>query len=128
MSKIKLLVFNEDENKNISPLEETLKNMEFQCSLYIFSAMVFIDLTRDIDVNYFTGFKKSDFLIWFLNICQTRQEQCVTEKGYQIHQVIYRPLWNLKMWSLTLEPEFLLTMVRLRLGLLIGDLAHHLKF
>lgn len=97
MSKIKLLVFNEDENKNISPLEETLKNMEFQCSLYIFSAMVFIDLTRDIDVNYFTGFKKSDFLIWFLNICQTRQEQCVTEKGYQIHQVIYRPLWNLKM-------------------------------
>ena len=71
--------------------------MEFQCSLYIFSAMVFIDLTRDIDVNYFTGFKKSDFLIWFLNICQTRQEQCVTEKGYQIHQVIYRPLWNLKM-------------------------------
>ena len=97
MSKIKLLVFNEDENKNISPLEETSKNMEFQCSLYIFSAMVFIDLTRDIDVNYFTGFKKSDFLIWFLNICQTRQEQCVTEKGYQIHQVIYRPLWNLKM-------------------------------
>ena len=128
MSKIKLLVFNEDENKNISPLEETSKNMEFQCSLYIFSAMVFIDLTRDIDVNYFTGFKKSDFLIWFLNICQTRQEQCVTEKGYQIHQVIYRPLWNLKMWSLTLEPEFLLTMVRLRLGLLIGDLAHRLKF
>ena len=97
MSKAKLLVFNEDENKNISPLEETSKNMEIQCLLYIFSAMVFIDLTRDFDVNYFTGFKKRNFLIWFLNVCQTRQEQCVTEKGYQIHQVIYHPQGNLKI-------------------------------
>lgn len=53
----KKLVFDEDENKNIWTLEETV---ESQCLLHISSAMVFADLTRDIDVNYFTGFKDRD--------------------------------------------------------------------
>ena len=34
--------------------------MESQYLLHISSAMVFADLTRDIDVNYFTGFKDRD--------------------------------------------------------------------
>ena len=38
-----------------------------------------------------------------------------------------RELKNKNLRSLTLEPEFLLTMVRLRLGLLIGDLANRFK-
>ena len=50
-------VFDKDENKNISTLEETSKNVDLQCLLHISSAMVFADLTRNIDVNYFTGFK-----------------------------------------------------------------------
>ena len=37
------------------------------------------------------------FLIWFLNIFQIEQEQCITGQGYQIHQVIYHPQENLKM-------------------------------
>ena len=49
-----------DENKNISTLEKTSKNVEIQCSLHISSAMAFVNLASDIDVNYFTGFKTSD--------------------------------------------------------------------
>ena len=66
--------------------------MEIQCSLHISSAMAFVNLASDIDVNYFTGFKTSDVFIF-----QIEQEQCITGQGYQIHQVIYHPQENLKM-------------------------------
>ena len=85
-----------DENRNISTLKKSSKNMEIQCSLHISSAMVFADLAGDIDVNHFTGFKTGTFLLWFLNISQTWQEQYITGKCYQTHQVIYHSQENLK--------------------------------
>ena len=41
--------------------------MGIQCSLHISSAMVFADLTRHFDVNYFTGFKNRDVFSWWFS-------------------------------------------------------------
>ena len=61
--------------------------------------------------------------MWLLNICQTRQEQCIGGKGYQRHHVIYHPQENLKMWTWDLY-KLLLTLIRVHLGVLTGDLEN----
>ena len=122
----KKLVFDEDENKNISTLEETSKNVEIQCSLPMSSAMIFADLTRDIDVNYFTGFKNRDVFNMVFKYLSNKARTVHYWKGLSnISGDLSSPreLKNVNLRSLTLEQEFLLTMMRLRLGLLTGDLA-----
>ena len=126
----KKLVFDEDENKNISTLEETSKNVEIQCSLHIPSAMVFADLTRDIDVNYFTGFKNRDAFNMVFKYLSNKARTMHYWKGLSNTSGDLsspRELKNVNLRSLTLEQEFLLTMMRLRLGLLTGDLANRFK-
>ena len=39
---------------------KTTKSVEVQCSIRITPAMIFADLTSDLDVNYFTGLRNID--------------------------------------------------------------------
>ena len=123
----KKLVFDEDENKNISTLEEVSENVEIQCSLHISSAIVFADLTRDIDAKYFTGFKNRDvFNMVFKYLSNEAGTMHYWKRLSNTSGDLSSPrdLKNVNLRSLTLEQEFLM---RLRLGLLTGDLANCFK-
>ena len=68
------------------------------------------------------------FLIWFLKICQTRTMRYwkgLSNTSGDLSSP--REPENVNLRFLTLEQEFLLTMMRSRLGLLAGDLANRFK-
>ena len=92
--------------------------------------MVFADLTRDINVNYFTGFKNRDAFNMVFKYLSNKARTMHYWKGLSNTSGDLsspRELKNVNLRSLTLEQEFLLTMMRLRLGLLTGDLANRFK-
>ena len=120
-------VFDEDENKNISTLEEVSKNVEIQCSLHISSAMVFADLTRDIDAKYFTDFKNRDVFNMVFKYLSNEARTMHYWKGLSNTSGDLSPpteLKNVNLRSLILEQGFLM---QLRLGLLSDDLANCFK-
>ena len=53
---------------------ETTKSVEVQCSIRIAPAMIFTDLTRDCDVNYFTGLRNIDAFRLVFDYLPERQE------------------------------------------------------
>ena len=68
------------------------------------------------------------FLVWFLKICQTRTMHYwkgLSNTSGDLSSP--REPKNVNLRFLTLEQEFLLTMMRSRLGLLAGDLANRFK-
>ena len=87
--------------------------------------MVFADLTRDINVNYFTGFKNRDAFNMVFKYLSNKARTMHYWKGLSNTSGDLsspRELKNVNLRSLTLEQEFLEF-----LGLLTGDLANRFK-
>ena len=107
--------------------KEGIADKGVQCSEHIRSTMIFSDLTRDVDVNFFTGLQDAaTFKIIF---------DYLSKKGAYMHYwkglkntfkdlSSPRNLNNVSLRSMTLEQEFLMVMMRLRLALLNNDLAN----
>ena len=107
---------------------ETTKTVEVQCSISIAPAMISADLTRD--VNYFTGLGNIDAFRLVFDYLSEKARVMHYWKGLSNTSTDLtspRNLKNSNLRSLTLEQEFLLTLMRLRLGLLNGDLANCFK-
>lgn len=96
----------------------------------VFAAMVFADLTREFDVNYFTGFKNRDVFNIVFKYSSNKAGTLHYWKGISNTSGDLsspRKLINVNLRCFTLEQEFLLTIMRLRLGLLTSDLANRFK-
>ena len=90
--------------------------------------MIYADLTRDI--NYFTGLRNIDAFRLVFDYLSEQARVMHYWKGLSntsIDLTSPRNLKNSNLRSLTLEQEFLLTLMRLRLGLLNGDLVNCFK-
>ena len=128
----KKLAFDNNQRKDCpsSGAAETTKSLEVQCSMRVTPAMVFADLTRDCDVNYFTGLRNTDAFRLVFHYLSEKARVMHYWKGLSNTSTDLtspRNLKNSNLRSLTLEPEFLLTLMRLRLGLLNDDLANRFK-
>ena len=107
---------------------ETTKTVEVQCSISIAPAMISADLTRD--VNYFTGLGNIDAFRLVFDYLSEKARVMHYWKGLSNTSTDLtspRNLKNSNLRSLTLEQEFLLTLMRLRLGPLNGDLTNCFK-
>ena len=128
----KKLVFDNNQSKDCpsSVAVETTKSVEVQCSIRIAPAMIFADLTRNCDVNYFTGLRNIDAFRLVFDYLSEKARVMHYWKGLSNTSTDLtspRNLKNSNLRSLTPEQEFLLTLMRLRLGLLNGDLANRFK-
>ena len=119
----------EFEQPEINEVEsESTDDKEIQCSLQI--ALVFADLTRDSDVNFFTGLENSRaFTMLFTDLSFVAKDMHYWKGLSNTAKDLTSPRnkANVRLRKLSLEQEFLLTMMRLRLGLLIDDLAFRFK-
>ena len=99
---------------------------ETQCSIHLRSAMLFADLTKNTDVNFFTGLKDSatfSLIFEHLSYKAINMHYWKGLKNTAKDLSSPRDLKNVSLRVLSLEQEFLMTMMRVRLGLLIDDLA-----
>lgn len=105
---------------------ETHTDQSIQCEIPLKCAIEFSFLTRNADVNFYTGFEDAETFSLAFDFFK--------EKAFDMHYwkginntskslASPREKNNLTLRKLSLEQEMLLTMMRLRLGLLIDDLA-----
>ncbi|XP_065677382.1 uncharacterized protein LOC100200518 [Hydra vulgaris] len=116
---------------NSSSTSLTLENKHcdksIQCNEPIRRSIIFADLTRDSDVQFFTGLANSNAFEMLFSYLQRKGNVMHYWKGSKNTNKNLSSPRNLKtitLKSLTLQQEFLLVMMRLRLGLLTEDLAH----
>ncbi|XP_074656816.1 uncharacterized protein LOC141910027 [Tubulanus polymorphus] len=87
------------------------------------SCVAFDEMTRDVDVKFFTGFDNRATLKTIFNFLSEKAACMVYWKGGQTRET----LSNNKMGrrkKLILEDEYFMVLMRLRLGLLVRDLSH----
>ena len=110
-----------------SAVVETRMYIEVQCSVLIAPAMVFADLTRDCDVAYSTALTNIDAFRLVFNYLSEKARVKHYWKGISTTSTNVaspRNLRNSNFKSLTLEQEFSLTLMRLQIEILNGDLAN----
>ena len=113
--------------------ETTSCSKEQEPQLLTRSAMTFEQLTRESDVKFYTGFRSTElfkFVFNFLLIKAVNMRYWKGEKQTKSETMGADPYLKPGEYNrpgpsrkLTLEQEFLLVMMRLRVGLLIDDLA-----
>ena len=111
-------------------LESNENDKTVQCSFSIKAALVFANLTRDNDVKFFTGFSDRSVFELVFNGLSIKASDMHYWKGLSNTTKDLsspRDKKNISLRKLTMEQEFLLTMMRLRLRLLIDDLAFRFK-
>ena len=122
----KKLVSDEDENKNILKKLQRMWKLSVDCTypqqwyLHIWQEILMLIISLAL--------RTVTFLIWFLKICQTRTMHYwkgLSNTSGDLSSP--KEPENVNLRFLTLEQEFLLTMMRSRLGLLAGDLANRFK-
>ena len=111
-------------NKKIqrSPFE----SVGVQCELNYKSDLNFAQITRECDVNFYTGLRSSAAFKMMFEHVQTKAVELHywrAQKNTSKDLSSPRDKRNAATRSLTLEQEFLLTVMRLRLRLLIDDLC-----
>ena len=113
-----------------SAVVETRICIEVQCSILIAPAMVFADLTRDCDVTYSTALTNIDAFRLVFNYLSEKASVTHYWKGISTtltNVTSTRNLRNSNLKSLTLEQEFSLTLMRLQIEILNGDLGNRFK-
>lgn len=99
---------------------------EIQCSLPVKSALTFAHFTQNGDVYFYTGFESADafrMLFEFLQPKAMKMHYWRGLKNTSKNLCFVRDLRNNNLRALTLEQELLVTMMRLKVGLLVHDLA-----
>ena len=97
-----------------------------QCNLLVKSALLFEPFTRDSDVKLYTGFSDTSTLRLIFDQLAKKAQYMHYWKGMTntAKDLSFpRDRKNINLRELSLEQEFLLTMMRLRAGLMIDDLA-----
>ena len=110
--------------------EPAVKDFAVQCSFSVRSALTFAQLTREHDVMFYTGLKNSEVFKMLFDHLGVKAADMHYWKGQKITAKTIttpRDKRNISLRCLSLEQEFLLTMMRLRLGLLVDDLAFRFK-
>ena len=102
------------------------KKKKVQCTLPVRSALVFAHFSQSSDVNFYTGFPNAEaarMLYAFLEPKARRMKYWKGLKNTRTNLSISQDLKNENLHALTLEQELLITMMRLKVGLLVHDLA-----
>ena len=97
-----------------------------QCTLPVRSVLVFAHFSQSSDVNCYTGFPNAEavrMLYDFLEPKARRMHYWKGLKNTRTNLSVPRDLKNENLCALTLEQELLITMMRLKVGLLVHDLA-----
>jgi len=105
--------------------EPKQKESGIQCSIVsplAYSSLTFAHLTREHDVKNFTGLSVDSFRLIFDNV---KEKAAVMHywRGPKSTRDSCQPKMDRQVRALSLEQEFLFTMMKLRLGLFLFDLA-----
>ena len=97
-----------------------------QCSLPVRSALVFAHFTQCSDESFYTGLPNSEAIRMLYDFLEPKARRMHHWKGLKSTRQdmsVPRDLKNENLRALTLEQELLVTMLRLKVGLLVHDLA-----
>ncbi|XP_065645488.1 uncharacterized protein LOC136075965 [Hydra vulgaris] len=128
LKKLDLIVESDSNSFSTSlAIESETCDKSIQCNEPIRGSMIFANLTRDSDVQFFTGLANSNIFEMLFSYLQRKGNIMHYWKGKKNTTKDLsspRDLQTISLKSLTLQQEFLLVMMRLRLALLTEDLAH----
>uniref|UniRef100_A0A7M5WKC9 Transposase Helix-turn-helix domain-containing protein n=1 Tax=Clytia hemisphaerica TaxID=252671 RepID=A0A7M5WKC9_9CNID len=97
-------------------------------TLSVNGAMIFADMTRESEVQFYTGFSSHKFKAFLSILFPMARVMHYWRPGKQVvDQALERRDHNITLRKLSMEQEVLLTLMRLRVGLLIEDLAFRFR-
>ena len=115
----------QDADEEVMQTEQAeTEEKDVQCVIPFKSALTFAQISRNHDVNFYTGLANTDAFLTLFKYVQRKASRMHYWKGLNSTSTDLsspRKTRNVPPRSLTIEQGFLLTLMRLRLGLLIQD-------
>ena len=112
------------------PQKERVKSVRIQCALSIQCTLHLADIAREADVIFYTGLRNKELFKCLFEYCNEKAGDMHYWKGIKQAATNFTSpteKGNIALRSLSLEQEFLLTMMRITTGILLQDLSFRFK-